>query len=278
MPGQVIISELNPISLILISSLAPLMLAGSLLAQPMRDAPNLGASPVNQLSIAGNACGPAAVLSAFRYGSVDWQKAANNLGGENDRQRLRKIILEIGMRPSKSLGGRPRWSKSGVNVADLCDMANEMAMGSNLLPKLNYEVLFLTPRETQRDLLIRVHKRLEKSLSKGLPPVVSVRRFVKRKGSWDVIEGHFVTVISIPRKLEKGAVSFPVTYLDPWGGRRCEGSMQISDKEFRSGNGQIDPLLAPCLEAIFPQALVGKSKVAKGEATILTVSAAIGRW
>ena len=258
------------------SSLAFALAAGLCTAQPARDAPNAGATPVNQLSIAGNACGPAALLSAFRFGNEDWRRAADGVAGENDRQRLRKIILEIAMRPSKSLPGRPRWSKSGVNVADLCDIANEMT-SAHYLPKVGYEVLFLKPRESPEKLLDRVHGRLEKSLAKGLPPVVSIRRFVQRKGRWDVVEGHFVTIVSIPRKLGRAETSFPVTYLDPWGGRRCEGRIAISDKAFAAGQGG-DPLLAPCLEAVFPQALVGKSKVPKGAATLLTVSAAVGRW
>lgn len=277
MPAPLTITGLKFIPFLRASSLVFLLAAGFSSAQPTRDAPNAGAAPVNQLSIAGNACGPAALLSAFRFGSEDWRRAADAVEGENDRQRLRKIILEVAMRPSKSLGGRPRWSKSGVNVADLCDIANEMT-SALYLPKVGYEVLFLKPRESQQDLLGRVHGRLDKSLAKGLPPVVSIRRFVQRKGSWNVIEGHFVTIVSIPRKLEKGATSFPVTYLDPWGGRRCEGRIAISDKGFLSGNQPGNPMLAPCLEAVFPQALVGKSKVAKGEASVLTVSAAVGRW
>lgn len=277
MPAPLTITGLKFIPFLRASSLVFLLAVGFSSAQPTRDAPNAGAAPANQLSIAGNACGPAALLSAFRFGSEDWRRAADAVEGENDRQRLRKIILEVAMRPSKSLGGRPRWSKSGVNVADLCDIANEMT-SALYLPKVGYEVLFLKPRESQQDLLGRVHGRLDKSLAKGLPPVVSIRRFVQRKGSWNVIEGHFVTIVSIPRKLEKGATSFPVTYLDPWGGRRCEGRIAISDKGFLSGNQPGDPMLAPCLEAVFPQALVGKSKVAKGEASVLTVSAAVGRW
>ena len=253
------------------------LLSGSLPAQPMRDAPNPGATPVNQLAIAGNACGPAALLSAFRFGSEGWRKVADAVDGGDDRQRLRKIILGPGMRPSKSLGGRPRWSKSGVNIVDLCDMGNEMAGGA-FRPTLEYEIMVRKPKESHADLLERVHGRLEKSLVKGMPPVVGIRRFVKRKGAWVVVEAHFVTVITIPRKLEKGAASFPVTYLDPWGGHRCEGRVAISNKEFLAGNGQADPVLAPCLEADFPQALVGKRKVAKGEETLLTVSAAIGCW
>jgi hypothetical protein len=141
--------------------------------------------------------------------------------------------------------------------------------------------MFLKPRESQEQLLDRVHDRFEESLDKGLPPLVSIRRFAKRKGGWTIIDGHFVTVISVPRKLEKNARSFPVTYIDPWGGKRCQGQISISDRGFLAApvEGQaIDPTLSPCLEAVFPQALVGRNKLQKGEETVLTLSAAIGRW
>lgn len=238
-----------------------------------REAPNIGVAPVNQLVIAGNACGPAALLNAFRAGDENWRRADTAVPGATDKEKLRHIILKIGMRPSKHLGGRPRWSKSGVNVADLCDMANEITAGQ-FLPGLGYEVLFLNNREDQPKLLRRVHGRLEKSLSKGFPPVMSIRRFVKRKGQWTVIEGHFVTVTAVSKKIGRDETSFQVSYVDPWGGKKCEGTISVSDR-FAGGN---DPMLAPCLEAVFPQASVGKGKVAKGEPTFIAVSAAIGRW
>lgn len=250
-------------------------------AQPLREAPNSGAQPVNQLSIAGNACGPAAMLAAFRFGNESWQRAGDSIAGENDKQRLSYVIRKVAMRPSRHLGGRPRWSKSGVNVADLCDIGNELTAGL-YLPQMRYEVLFLKPKESQERLLARVHDRLGESLAKGLPPVISIRRFAKQKSGWTIIDGHFVTVISMPKKLEKNARSFAVTYLDPWGGKRSQGQISISDRGFLAAapaEGQVvDPMLSPCLEAVFPQALVGRGKLQNGEETVLTLSAAIGRW
>ncbi len=256
-----------------------LLACGGAAAAEMTAAPNGGAAPVNQLAISGNACGPAALLAAFRTGSEKWQRPGQAVEGENDRQRLGFIIRKVAMRPSKNLPGRTRWSRSGVNVADLTDMANEMAAG-HFLPPVGYEIFFMKPGETQEVLLRRVHARLEKSLSKGLPPVLSIRRYIRKKGEWTVAEAHFVTITALPRKLEKGGRSFRVSYLDPWGGRRCEGEIAISIKGFLAGDpaAAADPSLAPCLEAVFPEALVGKSKIGKGEPTLLAVSAAIGRF
>jgi hypothetical protein len=182
------------------------------------------------------------------------------------------------MRPSGSVPGRPRWSRRGVNVADLRDMANEMTLG-HYLPQLGEEVFFLRQRETPEKLLRRVHKRLETSLAKGFPPILSIRRHALRTqpgkpAQWIVIDAHFVTLTSIPRKLEKTARSFPVSYIDPWGGRLCEGLICIPDHAVLpdfSGT-------STCLEARFPQTSVGRKLIRHGEQTVIAVSAAIGRW
>lgn len=249
-------------------SVIPLLAAPSL-----REAPNRSAIPANQLVVAGNACGPTALLNAFRFGNNDWQRASNAIAGTNDKERIYTLIRESGMRPSNHIKGRPRWSRKGVNIADLCDMANETTRG-RMLPLISQEVLFLKKGETQEKLLRRVHQRLDVSLSKGLPPILSLRRYALRGSAWVVIDAHFVTVISIPRKIEKGARSFPVTYADPWGGKISTGSIAIPDRAVLS-----DVVTAsPCLEANFTQSSVGKKLVLRGERSALTVSAALGRW
>ena len=247
-------------------------------APAAREAPNPAAVPVNQLVVAGNACGPAALLNAFRFGNTDWQRAANALAGANDKESILKIIREIGMRPSKHVPGRPRWSRRGVSVADLRDMANEMTAG-RFLPPLSEEVFFPPPGETPEKLLRRVYQRLATSLAKGLPPVVSLRRYVLRPQDgkppqWVAIDAHFVTLTLMPRALEKNARAFDVGYIDPWGGKRCQGSIEIpASPVFVDTAGG-----ASCLEADFPQSAAGKTLVRRGEKTVLVPAAAIGRW
>lgn len=248
-------------------------------AEPiLREASNLAAQPVNQLLVSGNACGPAALLNAFRFGSEDWQRATTALSGETDKQRIYTIIREYGMRPSKTIIGRPRWSKKGVNLADLCDIGNEIKQ-PHFLPTLGHEVLFLNPRETQEKLLARTQRRLDTSLTRGFPPIISLRRFALRKqegkaAEWIVLDAHFVTVTAVPRKLEAGARSFTVRYIDPWGGKVAQGSISIPNRGVLA-EAATD---SPCLEAIFPQASVGKKLVRAGEYSVLTVSALLGKW
>ncbi len=253
-----------------------LLLALCLLAQA---APEPAAAvPANQLVVAGNACGPTALLNAFRFGNPAWQRASNAIAGDTDKQRISNIIRERGMRPSSHLAGHPRWSRKGVNLADLCDIANEMTRG-HFLPPVSQEVLFLTPGETLEMLLMRVHRRLDTSIAKGLPPVVSLRRYAKRGQNgnppeWIVLDAHFVTLTTVAHKLEKGARSFPIRYVDPWGGKICDGSISLPERPILAGSAAA----SPCLEAVFPQALVGKKSIRPGEATGLTVAAVLGRW
>jgi hypothetical protein len=236
-------------------------------------APNSGAKPANQLDISGNACGPAAVLSSFRCGNAAWQTAAAALPGEDDRAQLRHWIRFHGLRPSETLKGRTRWTSAGINVEDLVTAVNEMNR-SLYLPVIGHDGLFIQGRETPDKLLRRSRERMQRSLEKGIPPILSLRRHVLRKGQWISLQGHFVTVISVPRKLARGESGFPVTYLDPWGGKRCEGWIRIPRQALLVTPGQTPP----CLMAEFPTANIGKKEVRRGETTVLIPETVIGRW
>ena len=111
------------------------------------------ATPANQLVVSGNACGPTALVNAFRFGNQDWQRSSTAIAGDTDKQRIHTIIREFGMRPSNVIKGQPRWSKKGVNLTDLCDIANEMSAGK-FLPTLSQEVLFLNAGENQERLAL----------------------------------------------------------------------------------------------------------------------------
>ncbi len=253
------------------------MMAAAVEAQP-RENDDLTKSPADQRVVAGIACGPAALLNAFRFGSTDWQRAADAVAGNTDKERMLHILRRFGMRPSRHLPGHARWTRSGVGMSDLRDMADEMTTGL-YLPPLGEEVFFLKGRETPARLLERVHRRFKSSLAKGLPPVVSIRRYVLRardggKPQWLAVDAHFVTLTHVPKRLDGNTRAFPVDYIDPWGGTRRKGSIGIPGRAvFPDSSGQ-----SSCLEAAFPGACVGDKHVGKGETSFLTISAAIGRW
>jgi len=71
----------------------------------------------------------------------------------------------------------------------------------------------------------------------------------------------------ITEKLSKNATSFSVTYHDPWGGKKHQGTVQIATEQ-TSG--------IATLIAHFPDTSVGKSLVKKGELSSLSLSSAVG--
>lgn len=235
-------------------------------------AANSGATPFNQLSISGNACGPAAFLNAVRLGDPHWQRGMEMIVGESDKTKLSYTIRVYGLRPSKQLAGRTRWSRAGINVEDLVAMGNDVLRG-RLLPELKGEVLLPKPGESARALLERTHTRLAGSFRNGLPPIVSMRRLVLRKGhdgkpAWITVESHFITLLRIPGKIDPAVGSLAFDYLDPWGGKRCSGTLRVAAPD----------TAAYGLIADLPSTSVGKKLAREGERTTVTLSAAVGRW
>lgn len=232
------------------------------------------ARAVNQLVVAGNACGPAALLNSLRLADARWRKALPAIDGQTDRGQLLTIIRRHGLRPSPHLGGRQRWGRRGINVVDLTDIANEITSPSGL-PKVRHEILVANSVESPARQLTRTHRHLEASLANGLPPMLSIRRFALRRmpsgaEEWTVIDSHMVTVVETPRRLPRNATGFNVGYIDPWGGQRHHGEIRVADG--------VSGAVSPFLEARFPTANVSKHRVRPGERTTLVVSAAIGRW
>lgn len=236
-------------------------------------AQNLSAKPFNQLDLAGNACGPAALLNSYRFGNPDWRKLSATPAGLSDRERIRAIARGPAMRESSSLPGRARWSRRGINISDLRDVANEMAR-PEYLPALSQQALFLKPGESQQAHLSRIRSLLAGSLKEGIPPILSIRRFVKQDGKWTAVQGHFVTVTSVPGRIGSGETSFVVKYIDPLGGKFREGRIAISGRGFL----QDDPAANPNLEAVFPGVTIGKDSMRRGQESLLAVSAVLGRF
>lgn len=236
------------------------------------DAPHPGATPFNQLSVSGNACGPAAFLNSLRFSDPDWQRGLEMIAGGNDRTKLSYTLRVYGLRPSSQLAGRTRWSRVGINVTDLVALGNEVLHG-RLLPTLQSQVLLPTADESPPQLLARTHATLAKSLRHGLPPIISIRRLALRSSSagkpaWITIESHFITLLRLPRKLDPSASSFAFDYLDPWGGKRCTGTLQLPPTDSAAYGLTADLPLTP----------VGKKRLNPGERSLVTLSAAIGHW
>jgi hypothetical protein len=253
--------------------LLSLILAACATTPAFHEVQNLSSEPFNQLDLAGNACGPAALLNSSRFGSPAWRKISETPPDLTDRERIRAIARGPAMRESSSLPGRARWSRAGINLSDLSDVANEMARPHSL-PPISQQTLFLKPGESQEAHLRRVRTLLARSLDQGFPPILSLRRYAKRGGQWTFVQGHFITVTSVPGNLVSSQISFLVKFIDPWGGGFQEGSIAVSGRSFLGKNSAE----SPNLEAIFPDVTVGKRHLRAGEESILVASGVLGRF
>jgi len=233
-------------------------------------APNHEAKPVDQLTVSGNACGPAALLSAFRLAGPKWQIIEKSLPGSNDRQRLTYLIKHHGKRPSNHLK-QSRWNaRSGVNLLDLTDIGNELR-GTRHLPKLRSQTLLRRDHESAPRLMKRCHGQLSSSLRHGLPPVVGLQRLTVRliagKPTWVTVHGHFIVITGIPKHLARGATSMPIQYADPWGGKKRTGVLK-----FDKTRG------FPALVVDLPFSRFGTDKLTKGEHSFVILSSCLGAF
>ncbi len=224
---------------------------------------------VDQKKGIGNSCGPACLLNAFGSGSQPWQEASARIPGNSDRARIASVIKSFGQSPSQTLPNRNRWElKGGVNFTDLATMADEMRQLKWGLPRMKSQLYFAQGNKESSRQLALAHKHLRQSLQKGFPPILSVRRFVRRNQQWQSVHGHFVVLTALPEKVAKGSASFPVQFVDPSGARTFQGTIQIADPAA--------PL--PCLVLDSPNNSMGKKSVRKGEANAIGLSGAIGAW
>ncbi|MGJ8698302.1 MAG: hypothetical protein ACSHYF_18435 [Verrucomicrobiaceae bacterium] len=236
-------------------------------------APHLETKPVNQRYTNGIACGPACLLDAFQCGSEKWRHSASFIEGKSDLERLTFLIKTYAGRPSTQFPGQSRWNpKGGVNAVDLAAIANEMRKKS-WMGTVKQSLFFKPEKQSSAKLLHNTHRQLHRSLSKGLPPILSIRRHAYRtpKGgkvrSWLTVKRHYVTLTGLPDKLPPNATSFPITYRDPWGGQSLTGTVKIADSSTQ-------PLATLILD--LPKFKVGRELIRRGEKTTLSLPSAIG--
>lgn len=235
--------------------------------------PNPTPAPINQLKMSANACGPASLLEAFQCGSEKWQFSATQITGRTQKQRMMRIILDYGRKPSAQFPKQQRWQpRAGISGIDLANMANEMRKKS-WMGTVRQQLFFKPPKKNDLSHLHLTHKALSKSLNKGLPPILSVRRMAYRaprssnQKSWLTLKRHFLVLTGLPKKLTKNATSFPITYRDPWGGHEYRGVMRIP-------TAAEAPISTSILD--LPKSKIGKELIKRGEAESLSLSSAIG--
>lgn len=244
--------------------------AGNLLGQALNlRAPNAAFDFVDQGNGVGNSCGPACLLNAYGSGLEPYRDCYTKLPGTSDRARIASVIKSWGQRPSQNIPGRQRWElRGGVNFQDLTLMAAEMSELNWSARKPRGELFFAASGKDSQKMLFTAHQRLAKSLKKGLPPILSVRRFVHRRGQWQSVHGHFVVLTAMPEKLPRGSVAFPIQFCDPQGAKQLSATVTISQNKES----------LPCLTLLSLASKIGSSQVRGGETSALGLAGAIGVW
>lgn len=226
--------------------------------------------------MAGNACGPTALLNALRHASQPWRRATIPLSGTSDRAILIDLIRWQGMQPSRHQPTRKRWSKHGVSLADLADMAIGVTEPHGL-PKLTCQIDFRRQPESPARFLNRTHQRFCKSLRAGFPPILSVRHIAWPKGQNSpaaphTLTAHFVTLIAVSA-LDHTSQRFALTYIDPWDATIHSGSIQLPENPiFPTVTGETS-----CLQLILPDAAMFRKPLGD-QSTMLLLGGSIGCW
>ena len=155
-----------------------------------------------------NACGPCSLLNLLTFSSDSYRKAKNSLQSEGDAGLHFLIEHYFKERPSIVVRGRQRWGLHGVMSADLVAGLNELLQENEIKP-LKASYLDKRAGESDAQFLKRIHGWMRNSVSRGVPPVLSLRSYVVRlqdektnQPAWALAEHHYVLLTSLTKKLE----------------------------------------------------------------------------
>lgn len=241
--------------------------------------PNRKSSVLNQLHYHTEACGPTSMLNAMAHGDAFWVSRFNRIPGDNDHDKIEQLINTLGKKLSKRSIGEFRWDAQypGTRINDLRDMINE----ASATPKkqTTLYLLFREEKEQPQAHLQRIHKQLHHLLSKGLPPPMNIERAYKHNNTWFKAGSHMIVLYAIPESIAENATSFPIKYIDPYGGHISQGELRISNTRFYANMPWAKDKsmkLTPALIADFPNTSVYLSTVPSGKTTVLYLQSAIG--
>jgi len=171
------------------------------------------------------ACGPAAMANAMRFGVPGMRAALDSLVGNDDRTRLRFLIDRYFKNvQSEIFPTAKRFGHNGVLAVDLRNAFNDLLKEHSLEPVESLELNRLAG-ERDRDFLERAHGKLLRSLRRGMPPIIQLRSYAAMQeeegGSkvvWKAANSHFLVVTRVPTELRRQDMGFVFDAIDPNGG------------------------------------------------------------
>lgn len=188
-------------------------------------------SLIPQSAIGPNACGPTALLYAFKLGRKDMREAYDKLGGSGDSEKLRSIVQTYGARESQTKYHRVRLeAKNGMAPLDLFATASDMlsTAATKAAPLLQQTMARKESEAASGSFLARIHESLKRSIANKVPvvsiivPYIGTYKPEKNMNLWSEHTGHYVVITGVPERLHPGALGFTFEYLDPATGRASQ--------------------------------------------------------
>ncbi|MBP7861111.1 hypothetical protein KA183_05470 [bacterium] len=184
-------------------------------------------------------CGYVALLNNLSFGNQESQAAVSSIEGITDDDKMSALEKLFNDKTSieYSKGGRMR--DVGISSADLLQICNEFRLDHNLQP-LKGICLDRLKNESKIEMGTRIHSLLLTSIEKGESPIIMVRSesahfkpmwyqsaasvfgvtsAFEKASKWDGLQGHYLTVIGIPAKVNDDG-SFCLDYIDPAKGKK----------------------------------------------------------
>jgi hypothetical protein len=192
-----------------------------------------------------NACVPASLLNALRFGPKTHQAAFERLPGKTDKDKLLHIIEKYGVLPSQ-VEKRDIFNEKGVLADDIPLFLNAILKDfeGEAVDGMYFD---RAKDESWPEFLRRVHGKLVHSLSAGFPVVVSVRSFgaVKHddKFLWEGLGAHAIVITRVPKKLQSYQQGFAFEFIEPSKPSLREGYLYCEEvRSFQAikGAGQKD--------------------------------------
>ncbi len=174
-------------------------------------------SLITQHTAGDKACGPTALLYAFKLGNKGMRGAYSKLPGATDQEKLKSLVSQLSGMPSQVIYHQKRLDeKEGMSAQDLFAAANDLLPG---LQRMNFD---RSEKEGEiGTFLKRVHQNLLNSIANGVPVMAIVVPYMasfeakKNRNTWSEHNGHYVVITGVPDALSDDALSFSVEYLDP---------------------------------------------------------------
>jgi hypothetical protein len=174
-------------------------------------------------------CGPVSLLNLLKLGPEPYRKAYAAISQGNDQRALALLVAQY----CAPKGGdrKVRYShESGIDDPNLSRLCELVAADFKLTP---IETLYTTRKkdESNTHFAQRVNEALVRSLSRGVPVLMSIDSYGERAGKWEKLTGHYMLFTGAQRIGKTNPSSFLVEYVNPADGEHRQALVYASRRK-----------------------------------------------